>query len=187
MPVEQPCRIGLAQRAASIFSAPDAKRALGLHFSTISSENRLREKIPRSARPHCRQKCPPTEEILRLAICLVGPRQARKLRSIGLIRSLARYSQNDLIEQSHGERLHKSMTKPYPALVTPTTEIRTVARRSTPRRSTNAALPTRECLAQMSSKSSSSGQAQSPRPPQCVLIFLAYRHGLRAPDLVDLR
>src|SRR6516162_2777728 len=34
LPVEQPCQIGLSQRAASIFSAPDAKRALGLHFST---------------------------------------------------------------------------------------------------------------------------------------------------------
>jgi len=30
-------------------------------------------------------------------------------------------------------------------------------------------------------------QAQSPRPPRCVLIFLAYRHGLRAADVVDLR
>src|SRR6516165_8546820 len=34
LPAEQPCRIGLSQRAASIFSAPDAKRGLGLHFST---------------------------------------------------------------------------------------------------------------------------------------------------------
>ena len=40
------------------------------------------------------------------------------------------------------------MTKPHLALVTPTTEIRTVARRSTPRRPTNAALRTREHLAQ---------------------------------------
>jgi hypothetical protein len=40
------------------------------------------------------------------------------------------------------------MTKPHLAPVTPTTEIRTVARRSTPRRPTNVALPTRERLAQ---------------------------------------
>src|SRR5271169_2527248 len=40
------------------------------------------------------------------------------------------------------------MTKPYLALVRPTTEIRTVARHSTPRRPTNAALRTREHLAQ---------------------------------------
>jgi hypothetical protein len=40
------------------------------------------------------------------------------------------------------------MTKPHPAPITPITEIRTVARRSTPRRLTNAAMPTREHLAQ---------------------------------------
>ena len=45
--------------------------------------------------------------------------------------------------------------KPHLAPVTPITEIRTVASRSTPRRPTNAALPTREHLAQISSKSSS--------------------------------
>jgi hypothetical protein len=45
-----------------------------------------------------------------------------------------RYSWNDLGEQSHAEKAHQSMTKPHLAPVTPTTEIRTVARRSTRRR-----------------------------------------------------
>ena len=80
------------------------------------------------------------------------------------------------------------MTKPHLALVTPTTEIRTVARHSTPRRPTNAALPTRETPGTARArKAHRGGQAQSlvtptteirtvarhstprrpPRPPRC--------------------
>jgi hypothetical protein len=38
----------------------------------------------------------------------------------------------------------------------------------------------------MSSKTYPGGQAQSPRPLRCVLIFLAYRPGLGAAEVVDL-
>jgi hypothetical protein len=41
---------------------------------------RVLKKFQRSTRPHCRQKCPPTGEILRLAVCLVWPRCARTPR-----------------------------------------------------------------------------------------------------------
>jgi hypothetical protein len=58
------------------------------------------------------------------------------------------------------------MTKPHLAPVTPITEIRTVARRSTPRRPTNAALPTREHLAQQElEKLIELVKQQSLRPP----------------------
>ena len=80
------------------------------------------------------------------------------------------------------------MTKPHLALVTPTTEIRTVARRSTPRRPTNAALRTREHLAQHEvEKLIEVVKRNRHGRRDALMIFLAYRHGLRAAEVVDLR
>ena len=63
--------------------------AAALKLTKKSAMRACVEKFQRSARPHCRQKCPPTGDILRLAVCLVWPRCARTPQNIGLIRSLA--------------------------------------------------------------------------------------------------
>ena len=74
------------------------------------------------------------------------------------------------------------------SLVTPTTEIRTVARRLTPRRPTNAALRVREHLAQHEvEKLIEVVKRNRHGRRDALMIFLAYRHGLRAAEVVALR
>jgi integrase len=80
------------------------------------------------------------------------------------------------------------MIKPHLALITPATEIRTLARRSTPRRPTNAALRTREHLAQHEvEKLIEVVKRNRHGRRDALMIFLVYRHGLRAAEVVDLR
>jgi hypothetical protein len=68
------------------------------------------------------------------------------------------------------------MTQPHLAPGTPTIEIRTVARHSTPRRPTNAALPTAN-LAQHEVEK----LIETVKRTRTLMIFLAYRHGLAPP------
>ena len=76
------------------------------------------------------------------------------------------------------------MTKPHLRLVAPTTENRTV----TPRRPKNGVLRTREYLTIdeverliEAAKNNRYGHRDA------LMVLLAYRHGLRAAELVDLR
>jgi type 1 fimbriae regulatory protein FimB/type 1 fimbriae regulatory protein FimE len=79
----------------------------------------------------------------------------------------------------------KTVAKPHLKLITPTTENRTVA---TPRRKPNAELRTREYLTETeierlieTVKGNRYGHRDS------TMILVAYRHGLRVSELVDLR
>jgi integrase len=76
------------------------------------------------------------------------------------------------------------MGKPNLRLVTPTTENRTV----TPRRAANAQLRTREHLtADEVEKLIETAKANRYGHRDALMVLLAYRHGLRAAEVVDLR
>jgi integrase len=76
------------------------------------------------------------------------------------------------------------MAKPNLRLVTPATENRTV----TPRRAPNAELRTREHLtADEVDKLIEAAKANRYGHRDALMVLLAYRHGLRAAEVVDLR
>src|SRR5215469_16502517 len=76
------------------------------------------------------------------------------------------------------------MAKPNLRLVTPTTENRTV----TPRRASNAQLRTREHLtADEVEKLIETTKQNRQGHRDALMVLLAYRHGLRAAEVVDLR
>jgi integrase len=78
----------------------------------------------------------------------------------------------------------KAMAKPNLRLVTPATENRTV----TPRRPSNAELRTREHLtADEVDKLIEAAKANRHGHRDALMVLLAYRHGLRAAEVVDLR
>jgi hypothetical protein len=64
---------------------------------------RVSKKFQRSARPHCREKCPPTGHIFALGCLSRWPRRARKPRNIGLIRSLAVIHRMTLLNSGTGK------------------------------------------------------------------------------------
>ena len=77
------------------------------------------------------------------------------------------------------------MAKPHLKLITPAIENRTV---TTPRRKPNAELRTREYLTEAEVEALiESSQGQPLWPPGRTMILVAYRHGLRVSELVDLR
>jgi integrase len=76
------------------------------------------------------------------------------------------------------------MAKPHLKLVTPTTKKRTV----TPRRRPNGDLRTREYLTEAEvEKLMSAAQGNRHGHRDATMILVAYRHGLRVSELVDLR
>ena len=77
------------------------------------------------------------------------------------------------------------MTKSHLKLITPTTDLRTVG---TPRRKPNAELRTREYLTETEVEALT-GAAKGNRwgHRDATMILVAYRHGLRVSELVDLR
>jgi integrase len=76
------------------------------------------------------------------------------------------------------------MAKPNLRLVTPATEIRTV----TPRRAPNAELRTSEHLtADEVEKLIEAARRNRHGYRDALMVLLAYRHGLRAAEVVDLR
>jgi type 1 fimbriae regulatory protein FimB/type 1 fimbriae regulatory protein FimE len=77
------------------------------------------------------------------------------------------------------------MAKSYLRLVTPATENRTVV---TPRRPKNAELRTREYLTDAEvARLAKAASGNRYRHRDATMISVAYRHGLRASELVDLR
>src|SRR6201993_1336022 len=77
------------------------------------------------------------------------------------------------------------MTKSHLRLVTPTTKNRTVA---TPRRRTNAELRTREYLTDAEvAQLTEAAKANRYGHRDATMILVAYRHGFRAAELVDLQ
>jgi hypothetical protein len=166
------CRTG---RTAHAVAAPRTPRRaakplcdVSLYASRCSGRAarvHLHGKNPSLSSAHCHQKCLPTGHIFALS-CLSRLAETSKKSGKYRIDSVAcPCTKNDLIEQSHGERPTNQWQNRIWRLVTPTTEIRTVARHSTPRRPTNA--EPANTWHNMSSKSSSRWSAQSPRPPRC--------------------
>ncbi len=78
-----------------------------------------------------------------------------------------------------------SMANPRLTLVAPTTEIRTVAM---PTRRPNAELRTREYLTEAEvARLTEAAKGNRYGHRDATMIAIAYRHGLRASELVDLR
>ena len=76
------------------------------------------------------------------------------------------------------------MTKPHLKLVTPVTKKRTV----TPRRRCNGDLRTREYLTEAEvERLIQAAKRNRHGPRDATMVLVAYRHGLRASELVDLR
>ena len=77
------------------------------------------------------------------------------------------------------------MTKTNLKLITPTTDLRTVA---TPRRKPNAELRTREYLTETEVEALTDAAKDNRWGHRdATMILVAYRHGLRVSELVDLR
>ena len=143
--------------------------------------------IPAVASVATYRKSPPIQRLLRTAPFCRRARNCSCAHKIG-VSLLAQCPMRAYLWDSRREKARKTMVKPHLALVAPTTVYGTVDDAGPPKRRRNAEVRSREYLTdgEVNRLISAAGENRNGHR-DAAMILVAYRHGLRAGELVTLR